>query len=167
MACNRRAPAALAQAALEERLAPLAFLYLLHPHRPAAAAAHQLLCALMVAVPEAQRRPLAAYYVRRSLEGCPGATPLQQFGQVRGLGAWSCGGGMPAASCSGLRSNSTACSGSYLSGLARLLPRPRVQGLATILQALPVGSPVGVLCLERVLDKAGELAARCVRANPR
>lgn len=67
---------------LEERLAPLAFLCLLHPHSPTATAAHQLFCGLIVAVAQERREPLAAYYVRRSLEGCPGATPLQQFGQV-------------------------------------------------------------------------------------
>lgn len=72
------------QAALEECLAPLALLYLLHPHAPAAAAAHQLCCALLVAAPEELREPLAAYYVRRCLEGLPGAVQLPQFGQVRG-----------------------------------------------------------------------------------
>lgn len=71
-----------AQATLEERLAPLAFLNLLHPHRPAAAAAHQVFCALLVALPEGRREPLAAYYVRRSLEGCPaGAPPPPELGQ--------------------------------------------------------------------------------------
>jgi hypothetical protein len=101
---------------LEERLAPLAFLYLLHPHAPAATAAHQLFCALLVALlPEARREPLAAYFVQRSLEGCPGPTALPQLGQ----------------------------------------------GLATVLQALPVGSPVALLCLEQVLDRCQQLAARC------
>ena len=101
---------------LEERLAPLAFLYLLHPHAPTATAAHQLFCALLVALlPEARREPLAAYYVQRCLEGCPGPTPLPQFGQ----------------------------------------------GLATVLHALPVGSPVPLLCLERVLDRCQQLAPRC------
>lgn len=63
------------QTALEERLAPLVFLYLLHPHRPAAAAAHQLFCALLVALPEERREPLAAFYVHRSLEGCSDGAP--------------------------------------------------------------------------------------------
>ena len=93
-------PPAVPQAALEQRLAPLAFLYLLHPHPPAAVAAHQLACALLLAALEGEeeeeeeemeggrREPLAAYYVRRSLEGwCSGgatvAPPVASaFGQV-------------------------------------------------------------------------------------
>lgn len=100
---------------LEERLAPVAFLYLLHPHRPAAVAAHRLVCALLLAVqPEVAREPLASYYVQRSLEGVPGATPLPQFGQ----------------------------------------------GLATAMQALPVGSPAALLCVQHVLGAYEGLASR-------
>jgi hypothetical protein len=74
-------PAAV-QVCLEELLAPLAFLYLLHPHPPAALAAHSLLGAALAALPEGRRPPLAAYYVQRSLEGCPGPTPVPQLAQV-------------------------------------------------------------------------------------
>ena len=103
------------QVALEERLAPLAFLYLLQPHRPAAAAAHQLACALLVALPEGRREPPAAYYVRRSLEGCSGgAPPPPEFGQ----------------------------------------------GLATVLAALPLGSPVPLLAVRLLLEACESLAAR-------
>lgn len=62
-------------------MAPLVFLYLLHPHQPTAVAAHQLFCALMTSQPERQREPLAPYYIKRSLEGLPGPTPVAQLGQ--------------------------------------------------------------------------------------
>lgn len=80
--CLPTCPPSCSQVTLEERVAPLAFLYLLHPHRPAAVAAHQLFCALLVALPEQRREPLAAYYMQRSLEGCPaGSAPPAELGQ--------------------------------------------------------------------------------------
>eukprot|EP00887_Chlorella_sp_A99_P000719 scaffold5.g719.t1 len=69
----------LPEEAVAGRVAPLMFLYLLHPHRPASAAAHQLFCALVTAAPPAQRERLAPYYVMRCLEGFPGATPVAQL----------------------------------------------------------------------------------------
>lgn len=57
-------------------MAPLALLYLLHPHVPTAAAAHQLVAALLcssASSPE-QREALGLYYVGRALEGFPGPT---------------------------------------------------------------------------------------------
>lgn len=46
---------------------------------------------------------------------------------------------------------------------ARHLPAD-MQGLGTILQSLPVGSPTALLCLQLVLERWRELAARCVEA---
>lgn len=75
-------PARLLQAVICEQLAPLALLYLLHPHPATSAASHQLLAALLPAVPLKQREPLAAFYIDRAMEGYPGGAA--QHASVRG-----------------------------------------------------------------------------------
>lgn len=106
-----------------------------------------------MAAAEERRPPLAAYYVQRSLEGCPGATPLPQLAQVGPAIAWACATdfrclqGWPAL-------------GPIAAHKLSSLPCLRgVQGLATVMEALPVRSPVALLCLQQVLDKCWELAA--------
>jgi hypothetical protein len=73
---------ALRQSALEDRAAPLAFLYLLHPHPATSTAAHRMLCALLTVVPEERRPALALYYTERALEGCPHAPVMEHLSEV-------------------------------------------------------------------------------------
>ncbi|GAB4816684.1 hypothetical protein N2152v2_003730 [Parachlorella kessleri] len=90
----------LPQPLLEERLAPLALLYLLHPHAPTSAAAHQLFAALLLPLPPAHHERLAPFYIDRALEGCSpgGATALDPLR----AGLASMLQGLPAASPVGL-----------------------------------------------------------------
>lgn len=78
VACNL---ATSLQALLLDRLAPTAFLYLLHPHLPTASAAHALLAALLPAAPAARREQLVPFYIDRALEGYPGPTSTEALRQ--------------------------------------------------------------------------------------
>ena len=90
------------QPLLEERLAPLALLYLLHPHPPTFAAAHQLFAALLQPLPPAHRERLAPFYIDRALEGCsPGGSGPTALDPLR-AGLASLLQGLPAASPVGL-----------------------------------------------------------------
>lgn len=111
-------------------LAPLGFLYLLHPHQGTAGAAHQLLWALMSSQPQ-NAQQLVPYYVTRCLEGIPGDSAAPNPN------------GPPSSAPNTLTQR--------LQNLS--------QGLSTAFSVLPTGSPVAVLCVERVLGKGRELSA--------
>ncbi|BDA43549.1 hypothetical protein COCOBI_04-5610 [Coccomyxa sp. Obi] len=64
----------LTQCKVRDMVCPIALLYLLHPHPPVASAAHQLFCAVLRYMD--MKEEVVPYYVRRSLEGYPGRTPL-------------------------------------------------------------------------------------------
>lgn len=72
---------AAVQAVLEDRVAPIALLYLQFPHPPTAAACHQLLSALLPALPPPQREQMGPFYVDRALEAFSGTTDLQPLQQ--------------------------------------------------------------------------------------
>lgn len=62
-------------------LAPLCFLYQLHPHQPTSTLAHQLFAAMLPPLPPSSREQLGPFYIDHALHGYPGATlldPLQQ-----------------------------------------------------------------------------------------
>ena len=123
-------------------LAPLAFLYLLHPHQGTVGAAHQMLWAVMATQPQ-HAQQLIPYYVTRCLENIPGELTTS------------------ANSSNGSRGNGSApdsALSSSQSGLNQQLQNLS-QGLSTAFAALPVGSPVAVLCVERLLGKCRELSA--------
>jgi hypothetical protein len=130
------------QGVLENQLAPLAFLYLLHPHPPTAAAAHNLLCSLLVAVPQPQRPPLAAYYVQRCLEGCPGTTSATQLAQVC---SWSTRSWPGKAYVVSLSSCCSRCRHCKYIGCATLFP----------------WQDVGVRCFSHRLCRGWQLSWRC------
>lgn len=94
-----------------DRLAPLAFLYMLHPHLPTATSAHQLLWSVMTSSLPEEAQKLAPYYTSRCMEGYPHWVP----GQLA------------------------------------------AQGLGHMMQAMPCGSPVAVLCLEEMADRCKAL----------
>jgi hypothetical protein len=76
-------------------VAPVAFLYMLHPHPPAAGAAHDALCALLAALPPPLCEQLAPFYLARCLEGCPGVVSPARLAQ--GLATAAAGARAPSA----------------------------------------------------------------------
>ncbi|KAH7623326.1 hypothetical protein Ndes2526B_g01751 [Nannochloris sp. 'desiccata'] len=112
-------------------LAPLAFLYLLHPHIATSTSAHTLLWSLM-GVGAQHAEQLAPYYVTRCLEK------------------------LPLSSLSTSTSSATTTVGTVASELLQHLQHFS-QGLSTALATIPPGSPLGLLCVERILNKCSEM----------
>jgi hypothetical protein len=66
---------------LLERAVPLAFLYMLHPHRPVSIAAQEVIKSTISTVPIDTSEQLAAYFITRCLEGYPTIIDAQQISQ--------------------------------------------------------------------------------------
>jgi len=127
--CCRSLPEELAL----DILAPLAFLYLLHPHPGTSSAAHTVLWALMGTRAQ-HAEQLAPYYVTRCLEKLPLSSPHASSSSA-----------------------ATVSTGTVAPELLQHLQHFS-QGLATALATILPGSPLGLLCVERVLNKASEMA---------